>query len=160
MHWNTHLCQIWRNWKEITKYQFWYLWQTFIFISADKSDQYIPKISNDICMENLSLVRYDWTEKKVLNINTDICDETFRFISADKSDQFVPNVSNEIYIQILIFVRSERIEKKELNISSDICYKTRDLDPAHFSHGSGSMDPKIGWIRDGSNMDLDPRALY
>jgi hypothetical protein len=75
-------------------------------------------------MENLSLVRYDWTEKKVLNIISDICDKTFRFISADTSDQFIPKVSNGIYIEILIFVRSERTEKKVLNISSDICDKT------------------------------------
>ena len=50
-------------------------------------------------MENLSLVRSETTEKKVLNISSDISDKTFRFISVDTSDQFVPNVSNEIYLQ-------------------------------------------------------------
>ena len=65
-------------------------------------------------MENLSLVRSETTEKKVLNISSDISDKTFRFISVDTSDQFVPNVSNDIYIQILIFVRSERTETKIL----------------------------------------------
>ena len=72
----------------------------------------------------LIFVRSERTEKKVLNISSDICDNTFRLISADKSDQFVPNVSNDIYIQILIFVRSERTETKILNISSDICDKS------------------------------------
>ena len=72
-------------------------------------------------MENLSFVRSDWTEKKELNITSNICDKTFRFISADKSDQFIPKVSNDICVEILIFIRSERTEKKVKNISSDFC---------------------------------------
>ena len=75
-------------------------------------------------METHILVRYDWTEKKVLNISSDICDETFRFISADKSDQFIPKVSNDICIETLTFVISERTEKKVLNISSDLSVVT------------------------------------
>ena len=110
-------------WEKCNKYQNNIYDSPLSSISAQKSDQFVPKVSNDICMENLSLVRYDWTDTKVLNISSEICDKTFRLISADKSDQFVPNVSNDIYIQILIFVRSERTEKKVLNISSDICNK-------------------------------------
>ena len=75
-------------------------------------------------MESLSFVRSDWTEKKELNITSNICDEIFRLVSADKSEEFIPKVSNDICIEILIFVRPERTEKKVLNISSDFCDKT------------------------------------
>ena len=54
--------------------------------SADKSDKFAPKVSNDICIKILIFVRSERTEMKVLNISSDICDKTFRLISADKSD--------------------------------------------------------------------------
>ena len=121
---NQNLRFLLKIWEKCNKYQNNIYDSPLSSISAQKSDQFVPKVSNDICMENLSLVRYDWTENKVLNISSDICDETFRFISADKSDQFIPKVSNDICIELLIFVRSEGTEKKLQNISSDICDKT------------------------------------
>ena len=60
-------------------------------ISADKSDQFVLKVSNDICIEILIFFRSERTEKKVLNISSDICGKTF---SADKSDKFLPKISN------------------------------------------------------------------
>ena len=39
----------------------------------------------------LIFVRSERTEKKVLNISSDICGKTF---SADKSDKFLPKISN------------------------------------------------------------------
>jgi hypothetical protein len=81
-------------------------------ISADKSDQFVPKVSNDIPIEILIFVRSEVTEKKVLNISSDICDKTFRVISTDKSDQFIPKVSNDIYIEILIFFNQKELNRK------------------------------------------------
>ena len=41
----------------------------FRLISADKSDQFVPNVSNDICIQILIFVR---SEMKVLNISSDI----------------------------------------------------------------------------------------
>ena len=94
--------------------------KTFRLINADKSDQFVPNVINDIYIPILIFVRSETTEKKVLNISSDIFDKTFRFISVDTSDQFIPKVSNNIYIQILRLIVADKSDQFVPNVSKDI----------------------------------------
>ena len=49
--------------------------KTYRFIGDGKSDQFVPKVSNDICIEILIFVRSEKSEKKVLNKRSDVCDK-------------------------------------------------------------------------------------
>ena len=80
------------------------------FVSADKSDQYIPNIRNDIYIEIIRFVTSNQNEQIILNISYDICGKMFRLISADQSDQYIPNISNDIYIEIIRLVTSDQTD--------------------------------------------------
>ena len=82
---NPNLWIFLKIWEKCNKYQNDICDSPLSSIRADKSDQFVPKVSNDIPIEILIFVRSEGTEKKLLNISSDICDKTFRFISADTS---------------------------------------------------------------------------
>jgi hypothetical protein len=92
------LFYIWAKCNNI-RYDIWS--KTFRFNSSDKSVRFVPKVSKDICIEILIFVKSERTEKKALDISSDIWDksETFKFFCADKWNKFVPKVSNGICIK-------------------------------------------------------------
>ena len=120
--------------------------KSFRFISAKKSDTFVVKFSNDICLKILSLGITEWTDKLAPNFSYDICGKSFRFISAENSDTFVVKVSNDNCLKILSFVITDWSEKlwPDLRFGHKISNEANTTERLEAKVG-GAFDNWLNW---------------